>query len=119
MRTLRPQYPLRLLCRVLEVSRSGDYAWQHRRLSKRAQENARLEVAIQAAHVRTRKTYGPERLQVELREDGFLAGIGRIKRLRKKLGLRCTPVHDHHGFGASPASGGESPGANVHRDAPE
>jgi len=80
------------LCRVLEVSRSGYYAWCTRRPSKRAQENARLEVAIQAAHVRTRKTYGPERLQVELREDGFPAGIGRIKRLRKKLGLRCTPV---------------------------
>ncbi len=93
MRTLRPHYPLSLLCRVLEVSRSGYYAWCTRRPSKRAQENARLAVAIQAAHVRTRQTYGPERLQAELREDGFPAGIGRIKRLRKKLGLRCTPVH--------------------------
>ena len=92
MRTLRLQYPLSVLCRVLEVSRSGYYAWQHRRPSKRARENARLEVAIQAAHVRTRQTYGPERLQAELREDGFPAGIGRITRLRKKLGLRCTPV---------------------------
>jgi len=42
--------------------------------------------------VRTGHTYGPERLQAELREDGFPAGIERIKRLRKKLGLRCTPV---------------------------
>ncbi|MDF0674339.1 MAG: IS3 family transposase [Nitrospira sp.] len=92
MRTLRPHYPLSLWCRVLEVSRSGYHAWQNRRPSKRAQENARLEVAIQAAHVRTRQTYGPERLQAELREDGFPAGIGRIKRLRKKLGLRCTQV---------------------------
>jgi putative transposase len=92
MRTLRPQYPLRLLCRVLEVSRSGYYAWQTRRPSKRAQENARLEVAIQAAHVRTRQTYGPERLQAELQEDGFPAGVGRIKRLRKKLRLRCKQV---------------------------
>ncbi len=92
MRTLRLQYPLRLLCRVLDVSRSGYYAWQHRRPSKRARENARLEVAIQAAHVRTRHTYGPERLQAELRADGFPAGIGRIKRLRKKLGLRCPHV---------------------------
>jgi len=56
MSTLRPQYPLRLLCRVLDVSRSGYYAWRTRRPSKRAQENARLEVAIQAAHVRTRQT---------------------------------------------------------------
>lgn len=93
MRTLRPQYPLSLLCRVLEVARSGYYAWCTRRPSTRAQENARLEVAIQAAHVRTRQTYGPERLQAELREDGFSAGIGRIKRLRKTLGLRCPPVH--------------------------
>lgn len=92
MSTLRPQYPLRLLWRVLGVSRSGYYAWCTRRPSTRTQENARLEVAIQAAHVRTRQTYGPERLQAELREDGFPAGINRIKRLRKKLGLRCTPV---------------------------
>jgi transposase InsO family protein len=63
-----------------------------RRPSKRAQENARLEVAIQAAHIRTRQTYGPERLQAELREDGFPAGVGRIKRLRKKLRLRCKQV---------------------------
>ena len=92
MSTLRAHYPLSLLCRVLDVSRSGYYAWRTRCPSKRAQENARLEVAIQAAHVRTRQTYGPERLQAELREDGFPAGIGRIKRLRKKLGLRCTQV---------------------------
>jgi len=92
MTTLRTHYPLSLLCRVLAVSRSGYYAWLHRRPSKRAQENARLEVAIQAAHVRTRQTYGPERLQAELCADGFPAGVGRIKRLRKKLGLCCQQV---------------------------
>jgi putative transposase len=86
MTTLRHQYPLALLSRVLEVSRT-------RRPSKRAQENARLEVAIQAAHVPTRQTYGPERLRAELRDDGFSAGVSRIKRLRKKLGLRCTQMH--------------------------
>ena len=92
MSTLCPQYPLTLLCRVQVVSRSGYYAWCTRRPSTHAQENARLEVAVQAAHVRTRQTYGPERLQAELRDEGVPAGIGRIKRLRKKLGLRCTPV---------------------------
>lgn len=89
MTTLRAQYPLRLLCRGLEVSRSGYHAWTRRRPAKRTQENARLEVAIQAAHVRTRQTYGPERLCEELKDDGFTVGVGRIKRLRKKLGLRC------------------------------
>lgn len=42
--------------------------------------------------MRTRHTYGPERLQAELRDDGFPAGVGRIKRLRKKLRLRCKQV---------------------------
>ena len=93
MRTLRLQYPLRLLCQVPAVSRSGYSAWRTRPPSTRAQENAQLEVAIQAAHMRTRHTYGPERLQAELRDDGFLTGIGRITRLRNKLGLRCTQVY--------------------------
>jgi putative transposase len=92
MTTLRAQYPVILLCRVLEGSRSGYHAWRRRGPSKRAQENARLEVAIQAAHVRPRQTYGPERLQAELRDEGYVAGVGRITRLRKKLGLRCIHV---------------------------
>lgn len=92
MKTLRPDYPLVVMCRVLEVSRSGYHAFLSRGPSKRTQDNARLEVAIQAAHVRTRESYGPERLQDELRDDGFPVSVGRIKRLRKKLGLRCKQV---------------------------
>ena len=89
MRELRVHYPVRLLCRMLGVSKSGYHAFVSRGPSKRAQANVRLEVAIQAAHVRTRETYGPVRLQDELRDDGFKAGVSRIKRLRQKLGIRC------------------------------
>ena len=89
MKTLRPHYPLAVMCRVLDVSRSGYHAWERRAPSLRAQANHRLEVAIQAAHRRTRESYGPERLQPELKAEGFPAGVGRIKRLRKKLGIRC------------------------------
>ena len=92
MKTLRPQYPLTVMCRVLDVSRSGYHAFASRAPSTRAQENARLEVAIQAAHARGRETYGPERLQDELNDDGVKVGVSRIKRLRKKLGLRCKQV---------------------------
>jgi transposase InsO family protein len=77
------------MSRVLEVSISGYYAWLHRPLSRRAQEEARLEVEIKAAHKRTRQTYGPERLQHDLQEHGIQAGVCRIKRIRKKLGIRC------------------------------
>lgn len=92
MKQLRLRYPLPLLCRVLGVSRSGYYAWRIRPPSHHAQEEGRLEIEIQAAHKRTRKTCGPERLQADLAEHDVRVGICRIRRIRKKLGIRCKQV---------------------------
>lgn len=89
MEEMRLQYPVPLLSRVFDVSASGYYAWIERPPSKRSQEDARLEVEIKAAHTRTRHTCGPERLQHDLAEHGIQVGICRIRRIRKKLGLRC------------------------------
>jgi len=74
---------------MLKVSLSGYYSWQDRPLSKRAREELRLELEIKAAHRRTRQTYGAERLQHELAGHGVIVGICRLKRLRRKLGIKC------------------------------
>jgi len=89
MKELRLKYPVPLMGRIMSVSASGYYAWLDRPPSKHAQEEMRLEVEIKAAHKRTRETYGPERLQHDLAEHGVQVGICRIKRIRKKLGIRC------------------------------
>jgi putative transposase len=89
MKELRLNYPLPQLCRVLKVSSSGYYAWVDRPLSKWARQEARLEVEIKVAHRRTRQVYSAEKLQYDLAEYGIQAGICRIKRIRKKLGIRC------------------------------
>ncbi len=89
MRQMRLHYPILLISRILKVSTSGFYAWRGRPLSKWAQEEARLEVEIRAAHKRTRQTYGADRLQQDLAEHGIQVGICRIKRIRRKLGIRC------------------------------
>ena len=86
---LRQQYPVATMCRMLGVSESGYHAWRKRPPSSRSRENARLEVEIKAAHERTRQTYGPERLQADLADNGIHVGVHRIKRIRKQLGLRC------------------------------
>jgi transposase InsO family protein len=86
---LRLRYPVLFIKRVLKVSSSGFYAWRDRPLSKRDQEELRLEIEIKVAHERTRQTYGPERLQYALAEQGVRVGICRIKRIKRKLGLRC------------------------------
>lgn len=105
MNTLRRTYPVPLLCRVLGVSRSGYYAWRKRPPSKRTQEDERPELEIKAAHKRTRETCGPERLQRDLAAHGVTVGMCRIRRIRKKLGLRCKQVkrfkvttHSKHGL---------------------
>ena len=89
MRKLRLKYPLPQICRVLKVSASGYYAWVDRPLSKWAREEARLEIEIKAAHRRTREVYGAEKLQHDLAAHGIKAGVCRIKRIKRKLSLRC------------------------------
>jgi putative transposase len=49
-----------------------------------------LELAVRAAHQRTRRTYGAQRLQRELASDGFAVSLGTVKRVRRELGLRCV-----------------------------
>ena len=50
MNELRLKYPVRMMRRIMNVSASGYYAWVDRPLSKRAQEEVRLELEIMAAH---------------------------------------------------------------------
>ena len=89
MKELRLDYPLAFVRRVLSVSASGYYAWVDRPLSKWAQEEARLEVEIRAAHKRGRQVCGAEKLKHDLAEYGIQVGICRIKRIRRKLGIHC------------------------------
>ena len=86
---MRLLFSVSLLCRVFGVSTSGYHAWRCRPLSRRLRDDTRLEVEIRAAHRCTRETYGPERLQRDLADHGVAVGVHRIRRLRKKLGLKC------------------------------
>jgi putative transposase len=89
MKAMRFRHSIGRMCHLLGVSKSGYYKWLNRKPSKRVLEEGRLEVEIKAAHQRTRETYGPERLQHELKEQGVRVGICRLRRIRKKLGIRC------------------------------
>jgi putative transposase len=90
IKELRREYPARLPCRVLEVSSSGFHAWLALAPSRRALARERLKPAAQAAHRRTRQTYGAQRLQKELAADGFRVSLGTVKRVRRESGLRCV-----------------------------
>ena len=89
MKQWQKAYPVKLLCRVLAVSRCGFYAWLKRPPCRREQENERLRAEIRAAHHKTRQTYSARRLQDELAAGGIVAGRDRIARLRREEGIRC------------------------------
>jgi putative transposase len=66
----RHRYGVKLLCDVLQVSRSGYYAARHRRPSERRQRQAALTARIRAIHAASRETYGAPRVHAELRAQG-------------------------------------------------
>ena len=85
---MRHRYPVRLVCAILRVSASGYYAWRGRGVTP-PDKTIRLEAEIQAAHKRTRGTYGAERLHQELVANGCVVSLWQVKRLRRKLGIVC------------------------------
>ncbi len=84
---VKAHFPIGVLCDVLEVSRSGFYAWKTRPRSKRSKANELLAVQIAATHKRSRKTYGSPRVQRALRKKGLRVGKKRIERVMRECGL--------------------------------
>jgi putative transposase len=80
-------YPIAVLCRVLQVSRAGYYAWTRRGLSARARVDEQLTEQIRQRHARSWATYGAPRVHADLAVDGIRVGRKRVARLMRAAGL--------------------------------
>jgi len=76
------------MCTVLNVSRSGYYAWRTRPPSKRTREDARLTDRIRAVHTKSGGTYGAPRVRAALRAAGVFISRKRAARLMRAAGLQ-------------------------------
>lgn len=83
----RDTYGVKRLCRVLEVSRSGFYAWAGRPPSARAVRDVQLAGLIGEVHRRSRRTYGAPRVHAELRRLDQRCSRKRVTRLMRDAGL--------------------------------
>lgn len=83
MKGHRAAYGIATMCRVLGVSPSGYYAWQHRAPSARAQRDAELTMKIHTIHLESRGTYGAPRVHAELAAQGIHVGRKRVARLMR------------------------------------
>lgn len=75
------------MCRVLEVSRSGYYAWRDRPESLRTLEDQRLLARIRRLHYGSDEIYGSPRIHRLLADDGIRVGRKRVARLMRRAGL--------------------------------
>lgn len=75
------------LCRVLEVSRSGFYAWQTRPPSAHRVRDVQLARLIEHAHARSRGIYGAPRIHAELLWQGEAVSRKRVARIMRERGL--------------------------------
>jgi transposase InsO family protein len=82
-------YPVRLMCRVLGVSASGNYAWHSRPESSRALADRRLLHEVHRLHPRHQGRYGSPRMHAALRAEGHRVSRGRVERLMRRHGIRA------------------------------
>lgn len=81
------------MCRLLGVSRSGFYAWQHRPLPRSEERNETLVKRIREAHARSGGTYGSPRVHYVLRKGGVVCGRNRVARLMRRESIVAISQH--------------------------
>ncbi len=80
------------MCRALEVSAAGYYAWRRRKPSARAEANVRMVEKIKWAHVESRGIYGSPKIYRKLRREGEAVNHKRVARLMKEQGIKAKRV---------------------------
>ena len=87
----RNRYPIHLMCRLLQVSPSGYYAWRTRPESRRTSYDRDLTREIRLLHAQSDGTYGSPRIHAELQAVGFTCGRAKVARLMHNAGLKGCP----------------------------
>jgi len=99
----RIQWPVRLMCRVLQVSPGGYYGWRDRPASARQQRREALASEIQAIHREVKERYGSPRMHAELLARGQSCCVNTVAKLMHEQGIaaktkrkfRCTTDSNH------------------------
>ncbi|HHA1669494.1 IS3 family transposase [Enterobacter soli] len=82
-------WPVRLLCRVLDVHPSGFYAWLQQPHSQRHQTDLRLTGQIKQFWLESGCVYGYRKIHLDLRDTGQQCGVNRVWRLMKRAGIKA------------------------------
>ena len=82
------EFPIEIMCKVLEVSRSSYYHWKWSPINKRQQTKANLKRIITEVYLEFKQRYGSPRLTIELNARGYKISKTTVAKYMKELGLR-------------------------------
>jgi putative transposase len=85
----KDEFPVQRLCKVLDVSPSGYFAWKSRPASQRQRDDLVLLAQVRSAFALSNETYGSPRMTHELQNQGLSVGRPRTARLMRENGLRA------------------------------
>lgn len=88
IREQRGSFPVRVLCAVMGVSRSGFYRWVREPVGRRERRRVVLAERIGAVHRRSRGVYGSPRVQRALALEGEAPCRNTVAAVMKAHGLR-------------------------------
>ena len=83
------QFPIEVVCDVLQISRSGYYAWRGRPHSGQARRREELAGKIRIVHQENRRVYGSPRVCRVLQAQGESVCENTVARVMRQEGLRA------------------------------
>lgn len=83
------QFSIRLMCRLLDISVSGYYAWIRRPASKRSMQDNDLAIKIKRIFDEERSRPGAPRITKRLNQEGEHVGKQRVARIMREHGWRA------------------------------
>jgi putative transposase len=88
MKQYRSEFSVERMARVLEVTRSGFYAWLVRPSGKRAAEDRQLTLEIRSEFAKSKRRSGSPKITEALRDNGRKVSRKRVSRLMRQEGLK-------------------------------
>ena len=96
MKSRLTKYSVLAMCRVLQVHRSGFYAWLSQPLSCRAKEDQRLLVKIKQFWAESSFSYGYRNITLDMKDDGESCGPNRVYRIMREARIQSQRGYKKH-----------------------
>jgi len=86
----RDRFSIATMCRVLQVSTSGYYAWRERRPGPRAERTQRIQAAVRTVHAESHGIYGSVKItrELHLRDDAEQVCRNTVAKAMRDMGLK-------------------------------